>query len=176
LVNQGMMDDFETIFHQYKNWVYKTAYLIVRDPHRAEDIMQEVFINAYKSGHTFDPQKGSYRNWLRAITVKQCFARKSKKHQGSFSLDELEEKGLSVADKSPSIPDQVSLKDDMKRLIDSLSPKYRATLLLRYYEGLSYDEIAQVLDIPLGTVKSRINAAVLRLRKTQKETARKNKL
>ena len=172
-MKQIEIEDFEAIFHQYKNWVYKTAYLVLRDHHKAEDIMQKVFINAYKSHDTFDPQKGSYRNWLRTITINQCFHNTSRKALDSFSIEELEEKGQNILDSDPAFSEQISLRDDMQRLLASLSAKYRAALLLRYYEGLSYDEIAGVLGIPLGTVKSRINAAVLTLRAKQKKKAGK---
>lgn len=69
MTKQNDKDDFEAVFNKYKGWVYKTAYLIVRDPQKAEDVMQEVFIKAYKSNSTYDPVKGSYRTWLRQMTI-----------------------------------------------------------------------------------------------------------
>lgn len=82
----------------------------------------------------------------------------------------MEEKGHSLPDKQLSFTEKLSLKDETQRLIKSLSAKYRTALMLRYFEGLTYDEIAEVLDIPLGTVKSRINAAITTLRERQKRT------
>ncbi|MBT7288877.1 MAG: RNA polymerase sigma factor [Chloroflexi bacterium] len=168
MAKQGKLDDFEQIFHEYKGWVYKTAYLIVQNPQQAEDIMQEVFVRAYKSNGTFDHQKGSYSTWLRRITINRCLNGHRNGASSTASIEEMEEQGQSIPDNGLGGLDQISLKDDIRNLIDSLGAKYRAALVLRCVDGLAYDEIAEVLGIPLGTVKSRINRAVEALREKRK--------
>lgn len=106
MAKQTRINDFEAIFNQYKGWVYKTAYLITGDHQKAEDIMQEVFIKAYRAKDTFNPEKGKYSNWLRRITINQCFDEKRKKALASSSLDEMEERGQYLPDNSMPIPEK----------------------------------------------------------------------
>lgn len=168
MTKQNDKDDFEAVFNKYKGWVYKTAYLIVRDPQKAEDVMQEVFIKAYKSNSSYDPEKGSYVTWLRQITINQCLNEGRNKSIASSSIEEMAEHGQNLPDTSISIPEQISLREEMKRMFNSLSAKHRAVLVLKCIDGLSYEKITEVLGIPLGTVKSRINYAILALRERQK--------
>lgn len=167
MAKQSDKYDFEAVFNKYKGWVYKTAYLIVYDSQKAEDIMQEVFIKAYKANSTYDPEKGSYRTWLRQITINQCLNDGRKQSIKTSSIEEMEEYGQSLPDNGMSIAEQISLREEMKMMFNSLSAKHRAVLVLRCVDGLSYEETAKVLGIPLGTVKSRINYAILALRGRQ---------
>ncbi|MFC1951214.1 RNA polymerase sigma factor [Chloroflexota bacterium] len=169
MAKQTGIEDFDAFFLQYKNWIYKIAYLIIGDPNIAEDIMQEVFINVYKSKESFDSEKGDYTRWLRRITINECLKDGRKKAVSSYSVEEMEEKGYNLPDNSLPLPEQLSLKNDIQYLVNSLSIKYRAALILRCVDGLNYSEIAEALGIPLGTVKSRINRAILALRERQKE-------
>jgi len=169
LAKRTGIENFDEFFLQYKNWVYKIAYLIIRDPNMAEDIMQEVFVNVYKARNSFDSEKGNYTGWLRRITINECLKDGRKKAVSSYSIEEIGEQGYNLPDNNLPIPEQISLKNDIQHLVSSLSIKYRAALVLRCVDGLNYTEIAEVLGIPLGTVKSRINKAKLALRDRQKE-------
>ena len=161
---------FGVIFHQYKNLVFKTAYLMLGDAHESEDILQEVFIKLHKSLHTYDPSRGAFTTWLHRVTINACvgFRRQRKMWLGS-----LEEMAARVLHFEPVA--RVEEKTDeavlVWRSISRLSPKLRAVMVLRYYWDLSYAEIAQVLQVPLGTVKSRINLGVQTLRLECAETA-----
>ncbi len=160
--------EFEKIFQQYKDKVFKTAYLIVGNTAEAEDILQEVFIKVYKSADSYDAGKGSMATWLHRITVNHCISSKRKKHVTEYSSNRMEERGVDLADLTEEQPEELSIRSEQSRqiwnLVKSMDEKHRSVLSLRYYEGLSYDEIAKALDIPLGTVKSRINTAIRNLR------------
>jgi RNA polymerase sigma-70 factor (ECF subfamily) len=162
------VDNFEAIFGQYKDMVYKTAYLILGDTHRAEDVLQEVFIKVHKSLDTFDSRKGAFSTWLRRITVNQCIAERRNTHSPSLSLEKLEEEGFDPAGADSRHPEELVVKREesqrIQRAMKTLDRKHRAVVTLRYFDELSYEEIAQVLSIPLGTVKSRINTAIRALR------------
>jgi len=160
--------DFEKVFQQYKDKVFKTAYLIVGNTAEAEDILQEVFIKVYKSTDSYDPGKGSMGTWLHRITVNHCISQKRKKRVAEYSSNRMEERGVELVDLAEEQPEELSMKSEQSRqiwnLIKSMDEKHRSVLSLRYYEELSYDEIAKALNIPLGTVKSRISIAIRNLR------------
>ena len=163
----GDISAFETIFHQYQGMVFKTAYLMTGNKEEAEDILQEVFLAVWKYSHTFNPTKGKLTTWLHRIIVNQC-ARKHRKKQPTFLS--LEERSLDLPDmKRQEQPDEVLVTkweyEELMKAMNSLDSKHRSVLVLRYFNDLSYGEIAQVVDIPLGTVKSRINQALKSLRK-----------
>jgi len=162
----GDVDAFETLYRQYEKLVFRTAYLITGSKEMAEDTLQEVFISMWKSRHTYDPNKGKLITWLHRITVNQCSKRKTRKIPVTISL---EEKGIDLPEtKQRSKPEDILISkleyDQLIRTMDKLDIKHRSVLVLRYFNDLSYQEIAEALDIPLGTVKSRLNQSLRYLR------------
>ena len=162
----GDMGAFEALFHQYKKLVFRTAYLLTGRREEAEDILQAVFVSVWKSRHTFNPNKGKLTTWLHRITVNHCIGGQRKKQPVFLSLEERRPHFPDM--KRQEQPEEVLVsKWEYERLIkamNSLDSKHRSVLVLRYFNDLSYGEIAQVVDIPLGTVKSRINQAFKSLR------------
>jgi len=158
----GDVNAFETLFRQYEKLVFRTAYLITGSKEAAEDALQEVFISVWKSRHTYDPNKGKLTTWLHRITVNECSRKKKSKPSTAVSLDE---QGIDLPDmKRQSQPEDVLInKMEYERLLkamDALDTKHRSVLVLRYFNDLSYQEIAEALEIPLGTVKSRLNQSL----------------
>jgi len=165
----GDINAFEALFQQYQGLVFKTAYLMTSDKKEAEDILQEVFIAVWKSRHTFNTDKGKLTTWLYRITVNQWLSRKRKKQAPTFSLEKARMDGLDLLEtRNSELPEELTQSRlEYERLIkamNSLDSKHHPVLVLRYFDDLSYDEIAQALGIPLGTVKSRINQAIRTLR------------
>lgn len=157
---------FETIFQDYRRMVFKTAYLMTGRKEEAEDILQEVFVSVWRSRNTFNPKKGKLTTWIYRITVNQCLSRRRKKQPAILSL---EEKSINLPDiKLEEQPEEVLVtKLEYERLMkamNALDSRHRSVLILRYFNDLSYDEIAQVIGVPLGTVKSRISQALRSLR------------
>jgi RNA polymerase sigma-70 factor (ECF subfamily) len=158
----GDVNAFETLYRQYEKLVFRTAYLITGSKEAAEDALQEVFVSVWKSRHTYDPSKGKLTTWLHRITVNQCSKKKSGKTPAAVSL---EEKGIDLPEmKRQSQPEDVLVNkleyDRLLRAMDKLDTKHRSVLVLRYFNDLSYQEIAEALEIPLGTVKSRLNQSL----------------
>jgi RNA polymerase sigma-70 factor (ECF subfamily) len=158
----GDMDAFEALFRQHEKLVFRTAYLITGSKEAAEDTLQEVFISVWKSRHTYDQNKGKLTTWLHRITVNQCSKRKARKVPATISL---EEKGVDLPEmKQQSKPEDILISkleyDRLLRAMDKLDVKHRSVLVLRYFNDLSYQEIAEALEIPLGTVKSRLNQSL----------------
>jgi len=127
----------------------------------AEDALQEVFVSVWKSRHTYDPGKGKLTTWLHRITVNQCSKRKPGKTPATVSL---EEKGVDLPEMKRSQPDDILVSkleyDRLVKAMDALDTKHRSVLVLRYFNDMSYQEIAEALEIPLGTVKSRLNQSL----------------
>ena len=158
----GDVSAFETLFRQYEKLVFRTAYLITGSKEAAEDALQEVFVSVWRSRHTYDPNKGKLTTWLHRITVNQCLREKARKAPVSVSL---EEKGIELPDMRHQFqPEEISITrmeyDRLLRAVDELDTKHRSVLVLRYFNDLSYQEIAEALEIPLGTVKSRLNQSL----------------
>lgn len=157
----GDPNAFELIFHQYKNLVYRTAYMILDNPGEAEDALQEIFLKVYRSLGRYQPSKGAFTTWIYRITVNHCISQRRKflrfiKPVGTLDEDEKQTHTF--------IEDKLSEEQVLQQALKNLSKKLRAVIVLRYFLDLSYSEIAQVLDIPLGTVKSRLNMGLSQVR------------
>ena len=166
----GDINAFESLFQMYRERVFKTAYLMVLDEEDARDVLQEVFITVWKSRSTFNPAKGKLATWIHRITVNQCLMRHRKKRPIVASLEEARESGFDLPEaRSSELPEEIVMSrwecEKLGESINSLDVKFRPVLILRNFDDLSYEEIAQVMDIPLGTVKSRLNQAMKTLRK-----------
>jgi RNA polymerase sigma factor (sigma-70 family) len=121
-----------------------------------------VFISVWKSRHTYDSSKGKLTTWLHCITVNQCSKKKPRKTPATVSL---EEKDIDLPEmKQQSQPEDVLINkleyDRLLKAMDTLDMKHRSVLVLRYFNDLSYQEIAEALEVPLGTVKSRLNQSL----------------
>jgi RNA polymerase sigma-70 factor (ECF subfamily) len=169
----GDEEAFAALFHKYKNLVHKTAYLMLGNADEAEDALQEVFVRMYKSLSTFQPSKGAFTTWLHRITVNHCLNRRRKRHLSTLPLDEVSP--ASLAGHSPLPESRLAEEETILQALKQLSEKLRTVVILRYYWELSYAEMAQILDVPVGTVKSRLNLALRTLRK-ELETATKGTL
>jgi RNA polymerase sigma factor (sigma-70 family) len=167
----GDVNAFEELFRQYERQVYRTAYLITGSKEAAEDVLQEVFVSVWKFRRTYDSGKGKISTWLHRVTVNECLRKKARKTPVIISLDE---KGIDPAEmKHKTRPEEIAItRMEYERLLkamEALDAKHRSVLVLRYFNDLSYQEIAEALEIPLGTVKSRLNQS-LRYLKIQMES------
>jgi RNA polymerase sigma-70 factor (ECF subfamily) len=149
----GDRQAFAMLFDQYKNLVYRSAYLILGNVHDAEDALQDVFLLVYKALAGFDPHKGAFTTWIYRITINYCLNHRRKWGSMPVHLDQ-------VILKAEFPEKQLAEDESVWQAICGLSEKQRIVVVLRYYWELSYAEIAQILEIPLGTVKSRLDVAL----------------
>ena len=156
----GDREAFAILFEQYKNLVYKTAYLMLGESTEAEDTLQEIFVQVYKSLSGFDPVKAAFTTWLYRVTFNYCLNHRRKKRPFTLPLEE-----ISPALKSEFPSARLAEEEVLRQAIGRLTDRQRAVVILRYFWDVPYAEIAQILDIPLGTVKSRLDLALKTLRK-----------
>ena len=172
LLKDGDRGAFNELIEQYQNKVINIAYGMLSDTEDAMDASQEVFINVYKSIGNFK-ENSSLSTWIYRICANVCkdFLRKrmrSTKTVSIFSGTEEDNDIIEIPDESASPHrrfEELELQDQIREAMDELSEEFRTVLVLCDIEGLSYDEIADILKCPAGTVKSRINRARGALRK-----------
>lgn len=141
------------ILHRYRDRVVRLAAHVLHNPREAEDVAQEAFVKAFRQIGQFRGESGFYA-WLYRIVINLCLDRMRRKCMTAEMP--LEEGTLpSLIAVSPDIDKRLAVT----QVLDSLTPPMRAALVLREVEGLEYAEIAVVLDIPVGTVRSRLNTA-----------------
>jgi RNA polymerase sigma-70 factor (ECF subfamily) len=151
---------FELTVWPHVRSAYNLARWLVRNGDEAEDIVQEACMKAFKAIDTF--RGGDARVWMLSIVRNTAMNSLRKRRPG----DSIEANQIDLRDQSPD-PEQDMLqrsrREQVHRAIARLEPEFRETLVLREIEGLSYKEIAAILDIPTGTVMSRLSRARQRL-------------
>jgi len=152
------------LFEEHVQYVFRTALLLTRSQTMADDVTQETFIRVMRKYHLYDESK-SFRPWLYRLTVNVArnMLRKQKwlKWMGNHYTDEGGEmpEALVVSEKN----------DQLWSAILRLSQKCREVVILHYYQDLRLEEVAYALQIPVGTCKSRLNAALSKLRSMMNE-------
>ncbi|MDO8578713.1 MAG: RNA polymerase sigma factor [Dehalococcoidales bacterium] len=157
----GDIPAFEAFFRQYERLVFKNAYLLTGTREEADDVLQEVFVSVWRARRTFDPGKGKLTTWLHRITANKCLEMNRKRRVKTTPLEGIDPPAIQTGD------DVLVSRQEYEKLMEAmktLDPKHRAVLVLRYFNDLSYEEIAHAVGIPLGTVKSRINNGLKMLR------------
>jgi len=157
----GRPDAFATLVERYDRAVYHLAYRTLRDGEEARDVAQEAFFKAFRSLRTYKPE-AKFSTWLFSITYHACCDRLGRRKR--FSNEELPER----ADSSAGPESEAIANDEARRLraaIAMLPEKYRTVITLYHLQGRQYDEIATVLGVPIGTVKTHLFRAKEQLRR-----------
>lgn len=170
---RGDIDAFNRLVEQYERLVFAVAVRLLRDPENAEDVTQETFIRAYSS--LLHYHGGSFRAWLTRIATNRCYdLLRSLQRRPADSLDtevvEAEPRWSveTVGVDPESLAVRAELGRRLERALDLLPDDQRLVVLLYDVHGYDYEEIAQITDVSLGTVKSRLSRARSRLREMLK--------
>ena len=158
---RGNPDAFATLVGRYDRAVYHLAYRTLHDVEEARDATQEAFFKAFRSLRTFKPG-AKFSTWIFAIAYHACCDRLNRRKR--YSSEELPDR----ADAAPGPEQQAIALDEAQRLraaIEALPEKYRAVITLYHLQGRQYEEIAEVLGLPMGTVKTHLFRAKEALRK-----------
>ncbi len=155
---------WEQVVREHSARVYRLAYRLTGNRHDAEDLTQEVFVRVFRSLPTYTP--GTFEGWLHRITTNLFLDITRRRQRIRFEgLGEEITARLCGAEPTPSQAfDERHLDGDVAAALADLPPEYRAAVVLCDIEGLSYEEIAGVLGVKLGTVRSRIHRGRAQLR------------
>jgi RNA polymerase sigma-70 factor, ECF subfamily len=155
---RGDPEAFRALFEKYKDLVYSVALRYSGDPAVAQDIAQDTFLKLFSAIGRFRGDS-NFESWLYRMVVNSCFDQKRKTRRLTPLFDEV----LSVL-RTPDLSalDEIlraEMSTHVRSVIDSLAPDQRIAIVLRYTQGLSYDEIAEILGCAPGTIASRLNRA-----------------
>ncbi|MGC8229483.1 sigma-70 family RNA polymerase sigma factor [Pseudobacillus badius] len=166
LVLAGDQTAYGKIYEETVDDVYKTVHFLMDHKSDIDDVVQEIYLQAYGRLKTFDLNR-NFRPWLIGIAVRQVRAYRRKRWTHLRIARKAEQyKALVEEDFSHRIVDKVSNRQ-LLISINQLSFKLRQVVILRYLHDYSQEEIADSLNIPIGTVKSRVNAALKKLRQSE---------
>jgi RNA polymerase sigma factor (sigma-70 family) len=151
------------LFDEFKSNIYRTCYYMLKNQQDAEDVTHEVFIKIFQADyHSIEKLKP----WILSIAMNEC-RNFLKKHSRMvlFADFQLWTKGMKSEEETEDLFEKKELKKELIHFISLLSPKLKEVIILKYMHHQKNEEIASILDIPLGTVKSRANKGLLRLKK-----------
>ncbi len=171
-VIKGNQDAFEEIVTLFQHRLYQVCYRMLGNAQEAEDIAQEAFVRAYVNIHTFD-QKRKFSTWLFRIATNLCIDRiRKKKPDYYLDANVPGTDGLNMYSHIPAageLPEEEIERMEMQQRIQyeigRLPDKYRTIIVLRYIEELPLQEIGDIMEMPLGTVKTRVHRGREILRK-----------
>ena len=172
-IRGGDVDALGELYERYKTQVYRTAVAITRDERAAEDILQEAFIRVYTYAGTID-ENLTLGPWLYRVTVNLAYSWTTRVKRWLSFIQDIFDHWISPAQRHPEmVAEEQEWKHNLWQALDVLPPAHRVVTILHYLEGLSLREIAYVMDIPEGTVKSRLHYARETLKKAIQERGRR---
>jgi RNA polymerase sigma factor (sigma-70 family) len=153
---------FSYLYDNYSGALYGIISGIIPDEETVRDVLQDVFVNIWKKIELYDPSKGRLFTWLMNVAR-------------NAAIDKVRSRNYQDSLKNRAIPEDVdrgaafvsTLKQDdfgLKKILARLKEEHRLLIDLSYFQGYTHEEIAKALDIPLGTVKTRIRSALIQLR------------
>lgn len=163
LLRQQSRQGFEYLYRQYSGALYGVIVSVVTDEETSRDVLQECFVKIWNNIDKFDPAKGRFYTWMLNLTR-------------NTAIDKLRSKGEIMKTKIHSGEDIVYKKENefrteqqtdvigLRKMVADLKPEYQAVVEMAYFNGYTLDEISKSLDMPLGTVKTRMRKALSLLR------------
>lgn len=155
--------NLESLMRTYGNDVLRTAYMYIKDVHAAEDIFQEVFIKVNAKLETFR-EESSIKTWLIRITINTCKDYiKSAYQRKMVPMEEFMEESITAEDEYEKVEKEETIAT-IREAVMQLPNHYREVILCVYYQELTMEQTAKVLDLPVGTIKSRLARAKQKLK------------
>lgn len=156
-------DGFDYLYKQYSAALYGVVRKVIADEQTAQDVLQDVFVKIWKNIDKFDPSKGRLYTWMLNLAR-------------NTAIDKLRSKGEIMKGKIQNSEDSVYNSENdnkteqqtdtigLRNVVGSLKPEYQSIVELAYFKGFTLDEISKTIDVPLGTVKTRMRKAMSLLR------------
>ena len=155
---------FDALFYRYRDGIFRLGYAITKDAGYADEIVVDTFARAYRALERLEPDD-SLRPWLYRVAVNLSYNHRPRANIVLTTLDDGANDVAAAADASPSsLAEKAEVRRVVLECVDLLAPKHRLVVVLHYLNGLNLAEIAQVVDCPVGTVKSRLHYALRGMR------------
>lgn len=162
----GEESAYLTVYNDYAATIYRLCYSLLQHQEDAEEVLQDTFEYAFRKLKNYDARKAGFKTWLYQIAVSRCRNKRRRKWLPTFSISEQVRE--EVADTANPTPAESLILTEQQQMVwnalQQLTPKLRETAVLRYYDGLTYNEIGQILSIPPKTAESRMRLAHKALR------------
>jgi RNA polymerase sigma-70 factor (ECF subfamily) len=162
-VARGDHAAFEAVYDQFAGPVYGLVRKVLRDLAQSEEVAQEVLLEVWRTASRFDPARGSASAWVMTIAHRRAIDRVRSENAATAR----EQKLIPGAEAGGDVAELVETTLDRQRVqrcLGALSPLQAESVKLAYYGGYTYSQVAELLDVPLGTVKTRIRDGLIRLR------------
>jgi RNA polymerase sigma-70 factor, ECF subfamily len=167
LCGRGDEHAFARLYDAVSSRVYGMALRVVRDPAQAEEVAQEAFLDIWRTAGRFEPERGSALGWLLTIVHRKAVDRVRSAEASTRRDTTYHQQNHIVEHDSTAEAAQASMEARRVRAaLDSLTPIQREALELAYFGGYTHTEVASMLDLPVGTAKTRIRDGLIRLRDT----------
>lgn len=158
---------FEDLYRRYVPAAYGLAYRVVRHPHLAQEVVQEAFTALWTAPHSYDPSRGPFRTFFLSLTHHRAVDLVRKEERRRNREREANPEPLVDEDVAETVVEEAALAErrrEVREAVETLSPEQRRAVELMYFQGLTQRRIAEETGTPLGTVKTRILAAMRKLR------------
>ena len=166
LVHDGDVRAFEVVFDRHASAAFSLAYRMCGRRATAEDIVQDAFLSLWRSGSGYDPRRGSLRSWV--LSVVHNRAVDAMRRLGAKARLDVPDEGIAERLHAAETTDgEVERRDDARQVrtaLDELPPDQRQVIELAYFGGFTHKQIAEMLDLPPGTVKGRMRLGLTKLR------------
>jgi RNA polymerase sigma-70 factor (ECF subfamily) len=172
------VDNFEKLALEQMDTLYRVARRLTRDPERANDLVQETFLRAFRAKESFQLKEYGIRPWLLRIMQNLHYSRSGRERRQPIAMEDggLEAADLDALPEQPGVPAPIDIEyldEQLVRALDGLAVDYQIVLLMWAVDDLTYKEIAHTLDIPIGTVMSRLHRARQKLGEQLQDYARR---
>lgn len=170
---KGDQQSYEALYSQFASGIYRLCYSLLLQRQDAEDVMQEAFVYAFKNLHRYDAQRAGFKTWLYTIAISRCRNQYRRKRPTLIDITELLNLELPApqSERPESALVEQHTRDTIEDALAVLSPRLREAVVLRYGHGLTYREIAEVMDCPQKTAESRVRLAHDALRGVLQQSA-----
>lgn len=160
---RGEQAAFASLYEVIAPGLYRLAYSILLHQQDAEDVVQEAMVYAFRNIRNYDQARGTFRTWLYTITVSRCRNARRRRWLPTTALASLLNIGLEPAMPEDHTPEaaiaRMGVREALENALTTLSPRLREAIALRYGQGLTYREMAEILDCPQKTAESRVRLA-----------------
>jgi len=163
LVARGDTAAFDVVYEQIASSVFGIVLRVMRDPAQSEEVSQDVMLEIWRDAAKFDPQRGSAMAWVTTLAHRRAVDRVR-------SVQKQSDRELRVAtadipyDEVAEAAESTFERERVRRCLDSLTDLQRESVNLAYYRGYTYGQVASLLGVPTGTIKTRMRDALVRLR------------